>query len=624
MRAKKRHSFLAIVLILVVGIPGSIGIFVAQAKAVVDQSGIRNQQQAATATFTAAATQQPPALPSSTSTNLPLSAIPSLSAPGVLYAYIQAPSGTLSSPYVILKAFSSRPRGEAISIRGFVNSQEFICPGASCVLYLEASSRFVFRAYSDDGRVSEEVIASVSVTQTQNGYMVTIDSVNQFTTFRNACANIWGVFDEENLTWDDFVQFPSDLNTKKTLHTLATQLLLKGIVDASDCPMGGLGVGLNWPTACGLERAESKMLEWQNQYDEYIWLASRDEGFPPKILKTLIEIETQFWPGNSRFYLDEFGLGQMNQLGVDVLLRRDPTLYLQVCPQVLADCSHPYTSLAPAQQAMIRGAVVKLTDATCADCEFGFDLNIAKQSVSLIAQGLVANCQVVDTILSSAIVPDEDVDAATATAAVATVQAGGENPDRSYEDLWRYTLLSYHSGPSCFQEAVIATRKAKQEINWENISDNLECRGGEDYVNGFMDTLFAFDQYRYQFTDADVVLPVSTLVPTNTAVPSPTPFISTATVRVEVFIDRNGNQTPEEGEWIDAMTVQLSTTTNVQLRQRTVNGITVFDMTGYTPGIGIEVSLPGLYRSQTFVLPEEGETVVTFIFEQPALPTSLP
>jgi hypothetical protein len=618
MRAKKRHSFLAIVLILVVGIPGSIGIFVAQAKAVVDQSGIRNQQQATTST------QQPPAVPSSTSTNLPLSAIPSLSAPGVLYAYIQAPSGTLSAPYVILKAFSSRPRGEAISIRGFVNAQEFICPGASCVLYLEGSSRFVFRAYSDDGRVSDEVIASVSVTRTQDGFVVTIDSVNQFTTFRNACANVWGVFDEENVTWDDFVQFPSDLNTKKTLHTLATQLLLKGIVDASDCPMGGLSLDLQWPTACGLERAEDEMLEWQNLYDEYIWLASRDEGFPPKILKTLIEVETQFWPGNARFYLDEYGLGQMNQLGVDVLLRRDQTLYQQVCPAVLADCSRPYTSLEPAQQAMIRGAVVKLTDATCPDCEFGFDLNIAKQSVSIIAQVLVANCQVVDTILSQAIVPDEDVDAATATAAVATIQAGGENPSTEYEDLWRYTLLSYHSGPSCFQEAVIAARKDKLDINWENVSEKLECRGGEDYVNGFMDTLFAFDRYRYQFTDADVVLPVSTLVPTNTPVATLTPFISTASVRVEVFMDRNGNQSPDEGEWIDAMTVQLTTSTNAQLRQRTVNGVTVFDMTGFTPGIGIEVSLPGLYRSQTFVLPEEGERLVIFMFEQPALPTSLP
>ena len=623
MRAKKRHSFLPIILILAIGIPGSIGIFVAQAKAIADQSGFRDLVQAG-GTPTPSSTQQFSAPLSATSTSLPLSGLSTPSGPTILYAYIQAPSGTLTAPYVILKAFSSRPRAESITIRGFINSQEFVCPGSSCVMYLESSSRFDFRAYSDQGAVSEEVIASVSVTKTQTGYLVSIDSVNQFTTFRNACANIWGVYDEDSVTWDDFVQSPSELNTKKTLHTLATQLLLKGIVDASDCPAGGLSLSLNWPTACGLERAESKMLEWQNQYDEYIWMASRDEGFPPKILKTLIEIESQFWPGNSRFYLDEFGLGQLNQLGVDVLLRQDPTLYQQVCPDVLADCSHPYLSLDRAQQAMIRGAVVKLADATCADCEYGLDLNKAKQSVSLLAKVLVANCQQVDSILSMVVVPDEDVDAATATAAVATVQAGGENPSTKYEDLWRFTLLSYHSGSSCFQQAVIATKKDKRPVDWENLSKKLKCKGGEDYVNGFLDTLEAFDFYRYQTTDADVTIPVSTLIPTQTAAPTATPYISTATVKVQVFMDRNGNQSPDEGEWIDAMSVLLTTSSNDQITQRTENGITIFDMTGYTPGIGINVSLPGLYRSESFVLPEQGETVVTFMFEQPVLPTSLP
>lgn len=623
MRAKKRHSFLAIFLILVIGIPGSIGIFVAQAKAVADQSDLQNQLQAATPTLTSTSTPAA-AFPSSTPTLVPLSGLVTPVGPSILYAYIQAPSGPLSAPYVILKAFSAHPREENLSIRGFINSQEFVCPAASCVMYLETSSRFDFRAYSDQGGVSEEVIASVTVTQTQNGYLVTIDSVNQFTTFRNACANIWGVYDDNNVPWDDFVQFPFELNTKKTLHTLATQLLLNGIVDASSCPAGGLSIGLNWPTACGLEKAESAMLEWQNQYDDYIWLASRDSGFPPKILKTLIEVESQFWPGNSRFYLDEYGLGQLNQLGVDVLLRQDPTLYQQICPGVLADCTHPYVSLSRAEQAMIRGAVVKLTDATCADCENGLDLNKAKESVSLLARVLVANCGQVEAILNTTIVPDEDVDAATATAVVATVQAGGQNPNSSYEDLWRYTLLSYHSGSSCFQQALLATKEDKQEINWENVSQRLKCKGGEDYVNGFMDTLGVFDLYRYQFTDTDVVVPVSTLVPTNTPLPTATPFVSTAMIRVQVFMDRNGNQSPDEGEWIDAMTVQVDTSTNVQLRQRTVNGITVFDMTGYTPGITVTVSLPGLYRSETFVLPEQGETVVTFMFEQPVLPTSLP
>jgi hypothetical protein len=491
-------------------------------------------------------------------------------------------------------------------------------------MYLESSSRFDFRAYSDRGEVSQEIIASVSVTRTQTGYLVSIDSINQFTTFRNACANIWGAFNQDTVTWDDFVQTPAELNTKKTLHTLATQLLLNGIVDASSCASGGLSVGLNWPTACGLEKAASKMLEWQNQYDDYIWLASRDTGFPPKILKTLIEVESQFWPGNSRFYLDEYGLGQMNQLGVDVLLRQDPTLYNQVCPGVLADCSHPYVSLDRAQQAMIRGAVMKLFDATCADCANGLDLNKAKQSVSLLAQVMVANCQQVDNILNAVVETDEDVAAATATAVVATVAAGGQDPENRYEDLWRFTLLTYHSGSSCFQKAVIAAEKDNQAINWDNVSQKLKCKGGEDYVNGFMDTLNAFDFYRYQFTDTDVTIAAPTIVPTLTIAPSATPYISTATVKVQVFMDRNGNKLPDEGEWIDAMSVLLTTSSNDQITQRTENGITVFDMTGYTPGIGINVSLPGLYRSQSFVLPAQGETVVTFMFEQPVLPTSLP
>lgn len=623
MRAKKRQSFLAVILMLGIGIPGSIGIFAVQAKAVEIQTGIRSALQVVdTSTPTMTSTSQPAPLVTVTSSGL--------STPGTstsrLYTYIQAPGGALERPYVILRAFLAVPRPANISIRGFINTQEFICPSDSCVMYLDSDARFVFRAYTDDGAVSDEVISTVTITLGQDGYFVSVNTVSQFTTFTNTCSNVWGAYDQVNATWDDFVQFPYELNTRKTLHYLATQLLLKGIVDASDCPAGGLSLSLDWPTACGLERATPKMIEWQNQYDEYIWLASRDVGIPPKILKTLIEIETQFWPGNSRFYLDEYGLGQVSQLGMDVVLRRDPTLYQQVCPTVLspADCAVSYVSLPPATQAMIRGAAVRQMDANCPTCEYGLDLNKAKESVSLIAKLVKANCEQVDYILSLAVTPDPDADAATATAVVATVIAGGDSPITSYEDYWRYTFLSYHSGLSCFQQAVIATKKAKLPVTWENLSENLNCRGGEDYTNGFMDNLFAFDFYRYEMTEADVAIPVSTIVPTRTPVPTATPYISTARVRVQVFMDRNGNQSPDAGEWIDAMSVLLTTSNNEQITQRTQNGITVFDMTGFTPGIGINVSLPGLYRSESFVLPEQGEVLVTFMFEQPVLPTSLP
>jgi hypothetical protein len=628
MRAKKRHSMLAVILMLGIGIPGSIGIFAVQAKAGEIQTGLSNALQAVfTSTPTGTATNLP---------NLPLTGTPGGSSDVLItptsnpssrvYAYIQAPSGAQAQPYVILKAFTTTPTTESISmISGLVNSKQFVCPGDTCVLYLDGSSNLVFRAYTNTGASSEDVIAAINVATTPDGSTVTITSINQFTTFTNVCANTWGAYDEVNATWDDFVQFPYELNTNKTLHTLATQLMLNGIVDASDCPAGGLSLNLDWPTACGLEKATPKMIEWQNQYDDYIWLASKDYGIPPRILKTLFEIESQFWPGNSRFYVDEFGLGQLNQLGVDVLLRRDPALYQQVCPGVLANCTSPYVSLPPVEQAMIRGAVVSMTDASCPTCDYGLDLAKAKESVALFARLMKANCEQVDYVLALAIQPDPDADAATATAAVATVKAGGDTTLTSYEDYWRFTFAAYHSGLSCLQDAVIATKKDKLSVTWENVSEKLKCKGGSDYVDGFMETLLAFDSYTYETTIEDVAaVPVSTIVPTVTVMPSATAAISTAQVKVQVFMDRNGNNQPEEGEWIDAMSVLLSTSSNQEIRQRTVNGIAIFDMTGYPPGLGITVSLPGLYRSESLTLPEQGEVLVTFMFEQPVLPTRLP
>ena len=576
----------------------------------------------ATATRIPGATASPSATSTQSSVTNPVS--PVISSPLEVYAFVQAPAGLVSQPYVILTAFASVSRSESVVIRGFINSDEFICVESPCIVNLAGSTRLVIRAVTSSGETSPEVIASISVTGDTQGYSVIIDSVNQFTSFVDSCSLLWGVKDEENARWDTFVQFPYQLNTKKTLHTLATQLLLRGVVDASDCPAGGLSVGLDWPTACGLEKATSAMIEWQNQYDDYIWLSSRDYGIPPKILKSLIEYESQFWPGNSRFYLDEFGLGQINQLGVDVLLRRDPVLYQKICSGVLTNCSVPYVSLDPSQQALIRGALVSSVDATCPSCEYGLDLDKAKNSISLIANLFQANCQQVKNILSVPYKPDEDADAATATAVVATVAAGGTRPGADYEDYWRFTFLAYHSGISCFQSSVKETRDAGLPVTWENLQENLTCKGGQDYVNGVFDNLVSFDSYLYQPGDSVEVIVAPTIVPTRTPIPTPTVFISTALVRVRVYIDRNANGTPEPDEWIDGMSVLLTTSARDELNLRTQNGIAVFDMNGYRPGLGITVSLPGLYRSESFTLPQQGEVEITFKFDQPALPTIIP
>jgi len=525
---------------------------------------------------------------------------------------------------VILIAFASIPRTGSVEIRGFVNSQEFICTESPCVIYLQSSSRLVYRAYANTGESSDEVVASVSVIQELNGYRVNIDTVNQFTSFSDSCSRTWGITDQENSSWASFVQFPYQINTSKTLHTLSARLILNGVVDASSCPAGGLNLGLDWPTACGLEKAAEAATAWQNQFDGYIWLASRDHGIPPKILKTLIDFESQFWPGNSRFYVDEVGLGQINQLGIDVLLRRDPTYYQKVCSSVLSDCTRPYASLEPDQQRQIRGAVVNSVDATCPTCAFGVDLDKAKLSIDLVASLVEANCQQVNAIVKQPFKPDPDADAATATAIVATVAAGGSGPGPTYEDLWRFTLFSYHSGISCFQSTLLDAKKNGLAVNWASLELVLKCKGAADYVNGFMDSLFAFDSYLYDPGDLLSVIAEPTIVPTRTPVPTSTVFISSSKIIVKVYIDRNGNNQPDEGEGIDAMTVQVSVSNSQQITQRTQNGTAIFDMTGYTPNSGIDVSLPGLYRNKTFLLPEHGDVTVEFKFDQPSLPTSLP
>jgi len=341
-------------------------------------------------------------------------------------------------------------------------------------------------------------------------------------------------------------------------------------------------------------------------------------------LKTLIDFESQYWPGNSRFYVDEVGLGQINQLGIDVLLRRDPTYYQKVCSSVLSDCTRPYASLEPSQQQQIRGAVVNSVDATCPTCDYGVDLDKAKQSIDLVASLLQANCQQVNAILKQPFKPDPDQDEFNATAVAATVAAGGSKPGPNYEDMWRFTLFSYHNGVSCFQKSLLDVKQNGLAVNWASLEEKVNCKGGNDYVNGFMDSLFAFDFYLYEPSDLLSSIAVPTIVPTRTPVPTATVYVSSARIIVRVYVDRNGNSQPDDGEWIDAMTVQVSVSNSQQITQRTQNGIAIFDMSGYTPNSGIDVSLPGLYRNQTFLLPEQGDVTVEFKFDQPALPTSLP
>ncbi len=519
-----------------------------------------------------------------------------------LYAFIQAPQGPLANPYVNLIGFHSGSFSTTLQITGIVNELEFNCPGSPCVLPLPSgSSRIIFKTISVSADSSDSVIASVQADEKKDGYYVTIGSVSEyFGSFSDVCLKIWDVPVDTTPTWAEFPQFPYELNTDISLHHLAARLIVSGLVDTRNCPAGGLSQDLDWPNGCGLTQASPKMIEWQNQYDDAIWSAGNDIGIPPKILKTLIQVESQFWPGNERFYVDEYGLGQINQLGVDVILRTDNNLYQQVCSSVLANCLLPYVSLAPEQQAMIRGALLNSQNAICPTCQNGVDLTKAKQGISFIAQVLRANCEEVKTILDKY----------------------GESTD--YEDYWKFTLYTYHSGISCFDSAVAATKRNDQPMDWMHLSDMSRCSDGNKYVNGFWGSLLLFDSYRYTPGAYQVALYSPMFMPTHTPLPTPTTAMSQARIVIGVFMDASGDGIPQSSEWLNGIPVQVSLSDGPTLLGITVNGQAAFDLSGYPIGTMIVVSLPGLYRSSSFYLPARGIVPVMFTFAQPVLPNNLP
>ncbi|MGE5250146.1 MAG: hypothetical protein ACM3QS_08000, partial [Bacteroidota bacterium] len=130
--------------------------------------------------------------------------------------------------------------------------------------------------------------------------------------------------------------------------------------------------------------------------------------------------------------------------------------------------------------------------------------------------------------------------------------------------------------------------------------------------------------YRYTAGPSPLVQ-FSPIFATRTPIPSPTPILSSARVLVGVYMDANGDSTPQPAEGLNGIPVQLTFPDG-----RVLNGVTdaqgqaAFDMTGERMGLKVIVSLPGLYRTYVLYLPQAGTVPVVFIFGQPVLPRTLP
>ncbi|PKO16669.1 MAG: hypothetical protein CVU39_07545 [Chloroflexi bacterium HGW-Chloroflexi-10] len=276
------------------------------------------------------------------------------------------------------------------------------------------------------------------------------------------CLRAYGQNPQEIPTWLRSDTPEADLATSKRYELLASQLLKNGIVDGSACP----GTGLNADgsaNGCGIENAQAAVIVWQNQYDHLIWETSQRNGLSPVVLKAVMAVESQFWPG-ADWHTGEVGFGQMTEMGADLVLTWRFALYQDVCRQVFdaATCTRSYIFQDEQTQRLLRGQVLKNIDATCPTCVHGIDQQKAEAAVSLLAETIQASCAQSARLISGI----------TGHAPAAVMD---------YEDFWRFVLANYHSGAGCMSAAL---HQSKNSLAWPAIAASLPsgCWSGAVYV----------------------------------------------------------------------------------------------------------------------------------------------
>jgi hypothetical protein len=512
---------------------------------------------------------------------------------------ITAPDKIVKQPYVTLTAYDPVPTYHITSLQGKLNYSEFICGQAKCEVPLQEDSVIEFWATSSSGDDSTHMQATIRVTKAETGgYHVEVVTSGPFPTFTDACGAAWGL--KPNPTWASFPRIPEQLNTDTTLYYLAAKLITTGIVNASSCAGGGLFENGS-PNGCGIETARGKMIEWQNQFDPVIWAAGRDVGVPPRLLKALVQAESQFWPGNTRFVLTEYGFGQLTQQGADVALRWDADLYQLVCSGLLYDCSTAYANLPPWVQATLAGGLLRMVNGDCPTCDSGIDLLNAVDSLPILARTVRANCNQVKAIIGTPALTSE-----------------------KYDDMWKFTLVSYHSGYQCLQDAVNIAKKKNDPLDWEHVSGYLACKNAELYVGNVWGSLQVNAIAPYSLEQPDAPTFVPTFIPTVTPTITPTPVLSKAQLRVRVYIDLNQDGLPQPNEMVSGVEVQVVFSDGTTMAQTTSGGEALFDLTGRVLGLNGKISIPNLFRTGQFSVPAAGEMLYVFKLEPPVLPTALP
>lgn len=382
-------------------------------------------------------------------------------------------------PNLVLTAEEPLPEEKIESIHALVEGLKISCQGDRCEIPLRSTplsgTEIEFWADSSFGDSSEHFTALVRVVESGvpttpgiNGWYVDVLSSQWVGGPVESCSLIWGSFPPPGLppTW---LSTPTErllLSSIEPYQYLAGRLINQELADASECVNNGL-LANGYADACGLSEARPLVDMWQNQFDNRILDVASETQLPAQLLKNVFAQESQFWPGVFRVP-NEYGLGQITDMGADTALLWNKDLYNSFCPLILSEftCAKGYLRLTEDEQAILRGALAIEANGDCPECTSGVDLIHTDLTVMLFAQGILANCdQVGQTIYN------------------ATQRIPGTVS--SYEDLWRFTLANYNGGAGCLAFAIFSTWSLREPLDWAHVSTHFTqpCQGAIAYVN---------------------------------------------------------------------------------------------------------------------------------------------
>ncbi len=282
---------------------------------------------------------------------------------------------------------------------------------------------------------------------------------------------------DEEYHWLYIPSDPGELATYEYYGFLSGELIRAGMIDASDCPSGGLWLN-GYANSCGLQKAHDAVVYLQNVYDDEILAEGQRVGVPPIMIKQLIRYESQFWPVQMDIY--HYGLGHITYLGILNGMIWNPELYADACQAIYGGpCTDPYFQISRESDALLAGQFLALMDASCPSCEYTIDISKAERSIRYITETLLGYCKQTSQIIYNI----------TNKPAKSTM---------TYATLWKLTLVNYNAGPMCVYDAVrLSYTSDDADMSWLVISNKMDenvCKLAVTYTNNITARYYDFQK----------------------------------------------------------------------------------------------------------------------------------